>query len=298
MGMNTAGIVPRDSSAEAGSARPAGPNGADAAALTGGTTPVPDLPAQRQRTPDLDSLIHLPEPGPLVASGTSADVFAISEDHVVRRYRSGRDACAEVAILTHVRSFDYPAPTVLAAEGPQMLMDRLHGPTLLQAVASGEVALSDAATILADLHRRLHSIPAPAIPTARAASWPPPHPGPTVVHLDLHPGNVVLTENLGPAVVDWSNAGAGPAELDVAMTALIIAEVAVDAGGIYSLAARALLVAFLQAVDEPVLAGLDAATAIRRSDPTLVAGEEALVPAAEELIRQLVEVARHQEHAD
>ena len=75
-----------------------------------------------------------------------------------------------------------------------------------------------------------------------------------VVHLDLHPGNVFLTESHGPALVDWANARTGTAELDVSLTALIIAEVAVDAGGVYSQAARALLAAFLVATDIDPLA--------------------------------------------
>ena len=74
---------------------------------------------------------------------------------------------------------------------------------------------------------------------------------------------MILTEPHGPALVDWSNARTGTAELDVALTALIIAEVAVDAGGIYSQAARALLAAFLPRSTSTCFGALDDAAALR-----------------------------------
>ena len=68
---------------------------------------------------------------------------------------------------------------------------------------------------------------------------------------------------------------------------------AVDAGGVYSQAARALLAAFLHAIDVDPLAALDEAAAVRALDPSLVPGERELVPAAAVLVRDLVEVAAH-----
>jgi thiamine kinase-like enzyme len=43
-----------------------------------------------------------------------------------------------------------------------------------------------------------------------------------VLHLDLHPANVMLTSR-GPVVIDWSGARAGAAGADVAMAYLIMA---------------------------------------------------------------------------
>jgi hypothetical protein len=48
-----------------------------------------------------------------------------------------------------------------------------------------------------------------------------------VLHLDLHPGNVMLTSK-GPVVIDWSNVRSGPAGADVAMTYLLMASSEVD----------------------------------------------------------------------
>ncbi|MFF5938273.1 phosphotransferase [Streptomyces sp. NPDC012508] len=52
-----------------------------------------------------------------------------------------------------------------------------------------------------------------------------PSPAP-LLRLDLHPGNVILTSE-GPFVIDWHTAEAGDPALDWAMSALILAEVAV-----------------------------------------------------------------------
>jgi len=264
----------------------------------------PDLPTQPDRRsveatehplPTVDAgLAASDEPGPLLAAGETADVFALDEHHVLRRYRAGRDASPEVELLRHVVAHGFPAPAVHQASGPDLVMERLHGPTLLQALAAGEVPIADAAAILTDLHSRLHAITPPdGWAPDEPDSWPLVVSGPVIVHLDLHPGNVILTEDHGPALVDWTNARTGTAELDVSLTALIIAEVAVDAGGVYSQAARALLAAFLHATDVDPLTALDAAAALRAADPSLVPGERELVPQAAVLIRDLVEVAAH-----
>ena len=218
-------------------------------------------------------------PGPLLAAGEAADVYALSDQQVLRRYRDGGDASREVALMRHVAAFGFPVPAVQHLGGPDLLMERLHGPTLLQALAAGEVSLHDAAVVMADLHRRLHMINAPT--------------GGVVVHLDLHPGNVILSESRGPVLIDWANARGGAAPLDAAVTALILAEVAVDAGGDYSQAARTLLAAFVGASDEPLLPQLDEAMETRRRDPALVAGERELVWPAGTLVRTFADLTAH-----
>jgi aminoglycoside phosphotransferase (APT) family kinase protein len=82
--------------------------------------------------------------------------------------------------------------------------------------------------MLADLHNRLHEIPAPAgWPLAVAPDGTALGPGDRVLHMDLHPGNVMLTSR-GPVVIDWTSARAGAAGTDVALAYLIIATADVD----------------------------------------------------------------------
>ncbi|MBT0993855.1 phosphotransferase [Cellulomonas sp. DKR-3] len=282
--MTPAGLAPHDPAPTPGPGVSPGDLPAGAVGASGEVEP-PDPATHPHASPGGTEAHFLAtdEPGPLLTSGSRADVYVLDDDTVLRRYRDGQDAAREVEILRHVVAQGFPAPAVYAAQGPDLVMERLHGPTLLQALAAGEVGLAEGAQLLVDLHDQLHAIAAPgAAPGAD---------GLVVLHLDLHPGNVILTEQRGPAVVDWANARAGAATLDVAVTALVLAEVAVDAGGAYSQAARALLAAFLTHGAVSPLPALDAATEVRRTDPGFVTEESALVDAAADLVRDLLRVA-------
>jgi len=212
----------------------------------------------------------------VLAVGATADIFIVDDERVLRRYRDQHDASAEAALLAHVVAHGFPAPAVYSCDGPELVIERLHGPTLLQALASGEFRLPDGVEILADLHRRLHAVPPPA-------GTPD---GDVVIHLNLDPGNVVLSESHGPALVDWGKATTGSRDLDLAMTAIILAEVAVDSGGDYSRAARAMLASFLSVAGGNPLAALDEAGRIRLQDPVMLAGERMLLAPASALVRR------------
>jgi tRNA A-37 threonylcarbamoyl transferase component Bud32 len=206
----------------------------------------------------------------LLASGRDADVYGIDEERVLRRYRDGRDVTTEAEVMRHVRRFGYPVPQLYATGPGEMVLQRLHGPTMLQALERGTVTAAEAGQELARLLARLHTVP------ARAAAAPS-----AQLHLDLHPGNVVLTA-AGPVVIDWCNALDGPPGLDAGMTALILAQVAVGSDA-RAAVARAVLDALLRctAVDPDQL---DAVLARRRADPNLTAAEQALLPTAARLI--------------
>ena len=105
-----------------------------------------------------------------------------------------------------------------------------------------------------------------------------------ILHLDLHPDNVMLTSR-GPVVIDWRNATEGPAELDVAMSAVIFAQLAVEPGHPLASRAAALLTAFLDAVGGELLTVLDDAVVIRRNDPAVTAHERDQLDAAARFIR-------------
>jgi len=197
----------------------------------------------------------------LIARGRDADVFALDGMRVLRRYRAGGDTALEAAIMQHVAGHGYPVPRVHEAGGPDLVLERVHGPTLLAALVSGRVAVRTAAELLADLHVRLHAVP--------------PRPGTChgFVHLDLHPDNVLLGP-AGPVVIDWRNAVDGPPELDLAVTALIMALVASDRDHPLAGPAAELLSAFVHLANGDRRRGLQASVELRRVDPNLSADEK------------------------
>jgi aminoglycoside phosphotransferase (APT) family kinase protein len=207
----------------------------------------------------------------LLASGLSADVFALDARRVLRRYRIVVDVAREVEVMAHVARYGFPVPEVFTARGRELVMERLDGPSLLEALAAGQTQPREAAGMMAGLHRRLHALP------SRGGD-----PGTTVVHLDLHPGNIMLAPR-GPVVIDWTNARDGVGDVDVALSAVILAEVVLDNRSGFGAAARELLVHFLADVGADPGAGLAAAMAYRRADPALRHTEEKF-RAAEDLV--------------
>jgi aminoglycoside phosphotransferase (APT) family kinase protein len=208
----------------------------------------------------------------LIARGRDADVFALDGRRVLRRYRAGGDTALEASVMRHVAGHGYPVPRVYEAEGPDLVLERVHGPTLLDALVSGEVGVRAGAEVLAELHVRLRAVP--------------PRPGACegVVHLDLHPENVILGP-AGPVVIDWRNAMDGPPELDLAVTALIIALVATDPKHPMAEPAIEMLSAFAHLADGDLRSGLPGAVELRRVDPNLSHDETARLEAAAALVQ-------------
>jgi len=155
-------------------------------------------------------------PGPLIGAGRAADVYAIGAGRVLRRYRTPFDVRAEAEMMRYLGKAGFPVPAVYDADGSDLVMERLDGRDMLAEVSRRPWLVWRHARTLAELHNRLHQIAAPP-------GWPQVvGPGGAVLHLDLHPGNVMLTSR-GPVVIDWSNVRSGPAGADVAMAYLIMA---------------------------------------------------------------------------
>ncbi len=98
-------------------------------------------------------------------------------------------------------------------------------------------------------------------------------PGSSPLHLDLHPGNVMLGPD-GPVVIDWSNAAVGPGAADVAVAWLLMGAAGVPGSVLERVTTavfRPLLVrAFLASTDRAAAAQwLPAALELRRQDPHL-----------------------------
>lgn len=158
-------------------------------------------------------------PGPLIASGRDADIFEYGSNLVLRRSRERRSLVEEGRIMSYVRAHGYPVPQVheLSHDGSEMVMERVAGPTMIELLATDPSTLLEQATILRGLHEQLHELPAP--------SWLRSSPlgdGPAVLHFDLHPINVIVSEH-GPVVIDWAGASRGDANADVALTWLLLA---------------------------------------------------------------------------
>lgn len=232
-----------------------------------------------------------PSLGAPLFSGADADLYAVDADRVLRRSRSGADSVGTAEVMRHVRAAGFPAPRVDAAADGDLTMELLRGPTLLQSILGGRTSLAGSARILVALHDALHAVPLPAphepayaaLTAPSFAALDAPSGSPCVLHLDLHPANVVLTAD-GPAVLHWTNARLGPAGLDLAVTAVVLAEVAADEDDELAPGARVLLDAFLHLADPMLLRHLDAAARARAADPGLDPSEVALVPAAAALV--------------
>lgn len=213
----------------------------------------------------------------LVAAGREADVFAYDDGLVLRRNRGGRPADRDAALMRSLHALGFPVPRVDRAGGPDIVMERVEGPTMLAAMMTG-LTVAEAARILARLHDELHAL-----------AWPDEK---TLLHMDLHPLNVLMSP-AGPVVIDWTNARRGPAGLDVAMAALILAQVAVGPALLADLpphlrdGPRDLLASFAAAVGTPYAEHLAEAAQLRRLDAGQTAADLAHIDEAVALAHTL-----------
>lgn len=224
--------------------------------------------------------------GELLARGRAADVFAAGPGRVLRRYREGEggDTAPEAAVMEHARRHGFPVPEVHEANGRDLVMERVEGPTMLADLARRPWRVRRHGTTLAELHRALHAIPAP-----HGLKRAPFGRGDRLAHFDLHPDNVLMSER-GPVVIDWSNASRGDPADDVALTWVIMATAAVPGSAPFRLVARAgrdvLLNAYLAGVDTAAARERlrEVASARLRLDPHLLERErlalEALIEEA------------------
>jgi aminoglycoside phosphotransferase (APT) family kinase protein len=211
------------------------------------------------------------DPGPLLGRGRAADVYALDRTRVLRRYRRPSCTPREAAVMERARADGYPVPRVHDLTETDLVMDRIDGPTMVDDMARRPWRLRQHARTLASLHHRLHDIPAPA--------WlgTPLGDGAVIIHLDLHPLNVILGPD-GPVVIDWSNAARGDGNVDVALTWLLIMVGRPDEGAFTKLAAvgrslfaRPFLARFVR---DEVMAHLDAAAGYKLADPNMRAVEQ------------------------
>ncbi|GAB3222496.1 phosphotransferase [Glycomyces halotolerans] len=213
----------------------------------------------------------------LIGAGRASRVYALDDRRVLRR--GDFDVEYEARVMKSVRAAGFPVPEVFSASGGELVMERLHGPTMAAEVVAGRLSAGESAGILLGLLERLAPLEAP--------EWMPASPrgvgfgaGRRLLHLDLHPENVVLTE-AGPYVIDWTNAAAGEPDFDRAVTWAIMAGVDLAGMGlpaelIADVSAQ-MLVPLREGLREDVLG---AAARFREADPNLDRAEMARVRAA------------------
>ncbi|MFJ8631048.1 phosphotransferase [Streptomyces sp. NPDC093568] len=209
--------------------------------------------------------------GRLLGSGRASDVYEIDEAWVLRRDREGyADGLAEGALMERLRAHGYPVPRVRLADSSRsdLVMQRLYGPTMLEALVAGDIGPRESGELLARLLRQLHAVPG------------------RVVHLDLHPENVLLTPD-GPYVIDWANAEVGDPGLDWGMSAVILAQVAL-ADERYAAPARAMITALLTDPSALTRDGLTEALRRRAANPTMTVREVEVLGGAEELVQSFM----------
>jgi len=144
--------------------------------------------------------------------------------------------------MQFLRAEGYPLPEVFEVnqDGAAITMERLEGPSMLADLESRPWRLRRHAALLAGLHEQLHAIRPPA--------WLGPAPGSAgdrLLHLDLHPLNVLLSSR-GPVVIDWTNARRGNPPVDVAATWVLLAAAGLPTGGWRAVPVEALRGAFLR----------------------------------------------------
>jgi aminoglycoside phosphotransferase (APT) family kinase protein len=153
-----------------------------------------------------------------VGVGRSADVYDIGAGRVLRRYRDARPTAAvarEARVMTHARARGVPVPEVFDVSGADIVLERAAGPTMLEVLGSRPWTVRAQARLLAQLHALVHAVSAPE------GLRSPFGDGPSLLHMDLHPQNVLLTAE-GPRIIDWEGAASGPAAADVAMTWVLV----------------------------------------------------------------------------
>jgi aminoglycoside phosphotransferase (APT) family kinase protein len=150
-------------------------------------------------------------PGRPLAAGRSANVYDLGGGRILRRYQDrNRSAEREARTISWAGEHGVPVPEVFDVDGPDIVMEKIDGPTMLADLARCPWRLFRHAAALARLHQQVHAAPGPEWLGAPFGG------GGTLLHLDLHPINVLLSPR-GPVVIDWEGAGRGPAEADLAI---------------------------------------------------------------------------------
>lgn len=154
----------------------------------------------------------------LLASGRDGDIYEYGPGLVLRKTRDGRSVEREARTMTYLAEHGYPVPRVdeVRAGGTELVMERIDGPMMMDAMIKDRRLLRRAGLLLADLQDQLHAIAAPEWLDDFGDG------GDRVVHMDFHPMNVMMSTTRGPVVIDWPNARRGDPLSDIAATYVLL----------------------------------------------------------------------------
>jgi aminoglycoside phosphotransferase (APT) family kinase protein len=182
----------------------------------------------------------------------------------------------EARTMAHVHALGYPVPQVdqVSADGLELIMERIEGPTMVDALTSAPWKAKRFGRTLAALHAQLHELSAPEwLADAPSGS------GSQLLHLDLHPLNVMMSPR-GPIVIDWTNAVRGDPNTDVAVTWTLMTAAEVPSSGLKGtltgLIRAKLISGFIGEFDvAPVAAEVDPVVTWKSKDANMSASEVA-----------------------
>lgn len=189
------------------------------------------------------------EKGEQISRGRTAEIYSWKDGQVLKLYLDKYPFGAaehEARITEAAYKAGLPVPAVkevvevMGRAG--IVFERVEGPIMSKAVASKPWRLSHYASMMAELHARMHSYQIPGLPSQREYLKMiirdrislPVHmkktllelleqlsDGNALCHLDFHPNNIIVSTQ-GPVIIDWVTAGSGNPLADVARTSLIL----------------------------------------------------------------------------
>lgn len=187
--------------------------------------------------------------GELLARGRTAEVLAWKNGQVLKLFvgeYSAKQVAYEARVTDAIYKAGLPAPAVggvVEVEGRQgIILERVDGPSMLQAFRSRPWRSGQLGRMQAELHAALHSCELPWLPSLRedirsniqSQSKLPDDTkrtilnqleqlpdGNTVCHRDFHPDNILMSSQ-GPVVIDWANSRRGDPLADVAASSLLL----------------------------------------------------------------------------